>query len=128
MSDGSVVIEISLDDKKADKQLDAFEKDLAKAGTNAGAALDKAYREAVSDIASQSKRLKDTFVNAFKSMGSAGSNALKASLNFMRELPANVQAALSKLASTVKTGFVNAAKASITAVKNLGTSIQKHSG
>ncbi|HHW4568844.1 TPA: tape measure protein [Listeria monocytogenes] len=124
MSDGSVVIEISLDDKKADKQLDAFEKDLAKAGTNAGAALDKAYREAVSDIASQSKRLKDTFVNAFKSMGSAGSNALKASLNFMRELPANVQAALSKLASTVKTWFVNAAKASITAVKNLGTSIK----
>ncbi|HFQ6412464.1 TPA: tape measure protein [Listeria monocytogenes] len=124
MSDGSVVIEISLDDKKADKQLDAFEKDLAKAGTNAGAALDKAYREAVSDIASQSKRLKDTFVNAFKSMGSAGSNALKASLNFMRELPANVQAAISKLASTVKTGFVNAAKASITAVKNLGTSIK----
>ncbi|AMD28258.1 tail tape measure protein [Listeria monocytogenes] len=124
MSDGSVVIEISLDDKKADKQLDAFEKDLAKAGTNAGAALDKAYREAVSDIASQSKRLKDTFVNAFKSMGSAGSNALKASLNFMRELPANVQAALSKLASTVKTGFVNAAKASITAVKNIGTSIK----
>ncbi|EAF8410061.1 tail tape measure protein [Listeria monocytogenes] len=124
MSDGSVVIEISLDDKKADKQLDAFEKDLAKAGTNAGAALDKAYREAVSDIASQSKRLKDTFVNAFKSMGSAGSNALKASLNFMRELPANVQAALSKLASTVKTGFVNVAKASITAVKNLGTSIK----
>ncbi|EHF6378871.1 tape measure protein [Listeria monocytogenes] len=124
MSDGSVVIEISLDDKKADKQLDAFEKDLAKAGTNAGAALDKAYREAVSDIASQSKRLKDTFVNAFKSMGIAGSNALKASLNFMRELPSNVQAALSKLASTVKTGFVNAAKASITAVKNLGTSIK----
>ncbi|HAB7344236.1 TPA_asm: tape measure protein [Listeria monocytogenes] len=124
MSDGSVVIEISLDDKKADKQLDAFEKDLAKAGTNAGAALDKAYREAVLDIASQSKRLKDTFVNAFKSMGIAGSNALKASLNFMRELPANVQAALSKLASTVKTGFVNAAKASITAVKNLGTSIK----
>ncbi|EAC2471059.1 tape measure protein [Listeria monocytogenes] len=124
MSDGSVVIEISLDDKKADKQLDAFEKDLAKAGTNAGAALDKAYREAVSDIASQSKRLKDTFVNAFKSMGSAGSNALKASLNFMRELPANVQAALSKLASTVKTGFVNAAKASITAIKELGTSIK----
>ncbi|HBM3924731.1 TPA: tape measure protein [Listeria innocua] len=124
MSDGSVVIEISLDDTKADKQLDTFEKDLAKAGTNAGAALDKAYREAVSDIASQSKRLKDTFVNAFKSMGSAGSNALKASLNFMRELPANVQAALSKLASTVKTGFVNAAKASITAVKNLGTSIK----
>ncbi|EAC9872945.1 tail tape measure protein [Listeria monocytogenes] len=124
MSDGSVVIEISLDDKKADKQLDAFEKDLAKAGTNAGAALDKAYREAVSDIASQSKRLKDTFVNAFKSMGSAGSNALKASLNFMRELSSNVQAALSKLASTVKTGFVNAAKASITAVKNLGTSIK----
>ncbi|MBC1785319.1 tape measure protein [Listeria welshimeri] len=124
MSDGSVVIEISLDDKKADKQLDAFEKDLAKAGTNAGAALDKAYREAVSDIASQSKRLKDTFVNAFKSMGSASSNALKASLNFMRELPSNVQAALSKLASTVKTGFVNAAKASITAVKNLGTSIK----
>ncbi|EAC8105311.1 tail tape measure protein [Listeria monocytogenes] len=124
MSDGSVVIEISLDDKKADKQLDAFEKDLEKAGTNAGAALDKAYREAVSDIASQSKRLKDTFVNAFKSMGSAGSNALKASLNFMRELPANVQAALSKLASTVKTGFVNAAKASITAIKELGTSIK----
>ncbi|HAA2754849.1 TPA_asm: tail tape measure protein [Listeria monocytogenes] len=124
MSDGSVVIEISLDDKKADKQLDAFEKDLAKAGTNAGAALDKAYREAVSDIASQSKRLKDTFVNAFKSMGSAGSNALKASLNFMRELPANVQAAISKLASTVKTGFVNAAKASITAIKELGTSIK----
>ncbi|EIA7873811.1 tape measure protein [Listeria monocytogenes] len=124
MSDGSVVIEISLDDKKADKQLNAFEKDLAKAGTNAGAALDKAYREAVSDIASQSKRLKDTFVNAFKSMGSASSNALKASLNFMRELPSNVQAALSKLASTVKTGFVNAAKASITAVKNLGTSIK----
>ncbi|EGF3126169.1 tape measure protein [Listeria monocytogenes] len=124
MSDGSVVIEISLDDKKADKQLDAFEKDLAKAGTNGGAALDKAYREAVSDIASQSKRLKDTFVNAFKSMGSAGSNALKASLNFMRELPANVQAALSKLASTVKTGFVNAAKASITAIKELGTSIK----
>ncbi|EAF4524905.1 tail tape measure protein [Listeria monocytogenes serotype 1/2a] len=124
MSDGSVVIEISLDDKKADKQLDAFEKDLAKAGTNAGAALDKAYREAVSDIASQSKRLKDTFVNAFKSMGSAGSNALKASLNFMRELPANVQAALSKLASTVKTGFANAAKASITAIKELGTSIK----
>ncbi|HBM4004582.1 TPA: tape measure protein [Listeria innocua] len=124
MSDGSVVIEISLDDKKAGKQLDAFEKDLAKAGTNAGAALDKAYREAVSDIASQSKRLKDTFVNAFKSMGSAGSNALKASLNFMRELPSNVQAALSKLASTVKNGFVNAAKASITAVKNLGTSIK----
>ncbi|EIM1819830.1 tape measure protein [Listeria monocytogenes] len=124
MSDGSVVIEISLDDKKADKQLNAFEKDLAKAGTNAGAALDKAYREAVSDIASQSKRLKDTFVNAFKSMGSAGSNALKASLNFMRELPSNVQAALSKLASTVKNGFVNAAKASITAVKNLGTSIK----
>ncbi|ENS1992162.1 tape measure protein [Listeria monocytogenes] len=124
MSDGSVVIEISLDDKKADKQLDAFEQDLAKAGTNAGAALDKAYREAVSDIASQSKRLKDTFVNAFKSMGSAGSNALKASLNFMRELPSNVQAALSKLASTVKNGFVNAAKASITAVKNLGTSIK----
>ncbi|MCQ41326.1 tail tape measure protein [Listeria monocytogenes] len=124
MSDGSVVIEISLDDKKADKQLDAFEKDLAKAGTNAGAALDKAYREAVSDIASQSKRLKDTFVNAFKSMGSAGSNALKASLNFMRELPANVQEALSKLASTVKTGFVNAAKASITAIKELGTSIK----
>ncbi|OFH76274.1 tape measure protein [Listeria monocytogenes] len=124
MSDGSVVIEISLDNKKADKQLDAFEKDLAKAGTNAGAALDKAYREAVSDIASQSKRLKDTFVNAFKSMGSAGSNALKASLNFMRELPANVQAALSKLASTVKTGFVNAAKASITAIKELGTSIK----
>ncbi|EAE4117905.1 TPA_asm: tail tape measure protein [Listeria monocytogenes] len=124
MSDGSVVIEISLDDKKADKQLDAFEKDLAKAGTNAGAALDKAYREAVSDIASQSKRLKDTFVNAFKSMGSAGSNALKASLNFMRELPSNVQAALSKLASTVKTGFVNAAKASITAIKELGTSIK----
>ncbi|HAB0744218.1 TPA_asm: tail tape measure protein [Listeria monocytogenes] len=124
MSDGSVVIEISLDDTKADKQLDTFEKDLAKAGTNAGAALDKAYREAVSDIASQSKRLKDTFVNAFKSMGSAGSNALKASLNFMRELPANVQAALSKLASTVKTWFVNAAKASITAVKNLGTSIK----
>ncbi|EAD8560452.1 tail tape measure protein [Listeria monocytogenes] len=124
MSDGSVVIEISLDDKKADKQLDAFEKDLAKAGTNAGAALDKAYREAVSDIASQSKRLKDTFVNAFKSMGSAGSNALKASLNFMRELPANVQAALSKLASTVKTWFVNAAKASITAIKELGTSIK----
>ncbi|HFT2464861.1 TPA: tape measure protein [Listeria monocytogenes] len=124
MSDGSVVIEISLDNKKADKQLDAFEKDLAKAGPNAGAALDKAYREAVSDIASQSKRLKDTFVNAFKSMGSAGSNALKASLNFMRELPSNVQAALSKLASTVKTGFVNAAKASITAVKNLGTSIK----
>ncbi|MBM5677067.1 tape measure protein [Listeria seeligeri] len=124
MSDGSVVIEISLDDTKADKQLDAFEKDLSKAGTNAGAALDKAYREAVSDIASQSKRIKDTFVNAFKSMGSAGSNALKASLSFMRELPANVQAALSKLASTVKTGFVNAAKASITAVKNLGTSIK----
>ncbi|ENL2788903.1 tape measure protein [Listeria monocytogenes] len=124
MSDGSVVIEISLDDKKADKQLDAFEKDLAKAGTNAGAALDKAYREAVSDIASQSKRLKDTFVNAFKSMGSAGSNALKVSLNFMRELPSNVQAALSKLASTVKTGFVNAAKASITAIKELGTSIK----
>ncbi|EAH0253823.1 tail tape measure protein [Listeria monocytogenes] len=124
MSDGSVVIEISLDDKKADKQLNAFEKDLAKAGTNAGAALDKAYREAVSDIASQSKRLKDTFVNAFKSMGSAGSNALKASLNFMRELPSNVQAALSKLASTVKTGFVNAAKASITAIKELGTSIK----
>ncbi|EDN7705872.1 tape measure protein [Listeria monocytogenes] len=124
MSDGSVVIEISLDDKKADKQLDAFEKDLAKAGTNAGAALDKAYREAVSDIASQSKRLKDTFVNAFKSMGGAGSNALKASLNFMRELPANVQAALSKLASTVKTWFVNAAKASITAIKELGTSIK----
>ncbi|EAK9503763.1 tail tape measure protein [Listeria monocytogenes] len=124
MSDGSVVIEISLDDKKADKQLDAFEKDLAKAGTNAGAALDKAYREAVSDIASQSKRLKDTFVNAFKSMGSAGSNALKASLNFMRELPANVQEALSKLASIVKTGFVNAAKASITAIKELGTSIK----
>ncbi|HAM1350745.1 TPA: tape measure protein [Listeria monocytogenes] len=124
MSDGSVVIEISLDDKKADKQLDAFEKDLAKAGTNAGAALDKAYREAVSDIASQSKRLKDTFVNAFKSMGSAGSNALKASLNFMRELPSNVQAALSKLASTVKTGFVNAAKASITAIKELRTSIK----
>ncbi|HBB5182807.1 TPA: tape measure protein [Listeria monocytogenes] len=124
MSDGSVVIEISLDDKKADKQLDAFEKDLAKAGTNAGAALDKAYREAVSDIASQSKRLKDTFVNAFKSMGNAGSNALKASLNFIRELPSNVQAALSKLASTLKTGFVNAAKASITAVKNLGTSIK----
>ncbi|EAG9103058.1 tail tape measure protein [Listeria monocytogenes] len=124
MSDGSVVIEISLDDKKADKQLDAFEKDLEKAGTNAGAALDKAYREAVSDIASQSKRLKDTFVNAFKSMGSAGSNALKASLNFMRELPANVQAALSKLASIVKTGFVNAAKASITAIKELGTSIK----
>ncbi|PWR37531.1 tail tape measure protein, partial [Listeria monocytogenes] len=108
----------------ADKQLDAFEKDLAKAGTNAGAALDKAYREAVSDIASQSKRLKDTFVNVFKSMGNAGSNALKASLNFIRELPSNVQAALSKLASTVKTGFVNAAKASITAVKNLGTSIK----
>ncbi|EIO0156826.1 tape measure protein [Listeria monocytogenes] len=124
MSDGSVVIEISLDDKKADKRLDAFEKDLAKAGTNAGAALDKAYREAVSDIASQSKRLKDTFVNAFKSMGSAGSNALKASLSFMRELPSNVQAALSKLASTVKNGYVNAAKASITAVKNLGTSIK----
>ncbi|EAE1315729.1 tail tape measure protein [Listeria monocytogenes] len=124
MSDGSVVIEISLDDKKADKQLNAFEKDLAKAGTNAGAALDKAYREAVSDIASQSKRLKDTFVNAFKSMGSAGSNALKASLNFMRELPSNVQAALSKLASTVKTGFVNAAKASITEIKELGTSIK----
>lgn len=124
MSDGSIVIEISLDDKKADKQLDAFEKDLEKAGTNAGAALDKAYREAVSDIASQSKRLKDTFVNAFKSMGSAGSNALKASLNFMRELPSNVQAALSKLASTVKTGFVNAAKASITAIKELGTSIK----
>ncbi|EQB6336898.1 tape measure protein [Listeria monocytogenes] len=124
MSDGSVVIEISLDDTKADKQLDAFEKDLSKAGTNAGAALDKAYREAVSDIASQSKRIKDTFVNAFKSMGSTGSNALKASLKFMRELPANVQAALSKLASTVKTGFVNAAKASITAVKNLGTSIK----
>ncbi|EAC8843088.1 tail tape measure protein [Listeria monocytogenes] len=124
MSDGSVVIEISLDDTKADKQLDAFEKDLSKAGTNAGAALDKAYREAVSDIASQSKRIKDTFVNAFKSMGSAGSNALKASLNFLRELPSNVQAALSKLASTVKTGFVNAAKASITAVKNLGTSIK----
>ncbi|HAM1002061.1 TPA: tape measure protein [Listeria monocytogenes] len=124
MSDGSVVIEISLDDKKADKQLDAFEKDLAKAGTNAGAALDKAYREAVSDIASQSKRLKDTFVNAFKSMGNAGSNALKASLNFIRELPSNVQAALSKLASTVKTGFVNAAKASITAIKELGTSIK----
>ncbi|EAA0266806.1 tape measure protein [Listeria monocytogenes] len=124
MSDGSVVIEISLDNKKADKQLDAFEKDLAKAGTNAGAALDKAYREAVSDIASQSKRLKDTFVNVFKSMGNAGSNALKASLNFIRELPSNVQAALSKLASTVKTGFVNAAKASITAVKNLGTSIK----
>ncbi|HAC2307877.1 TPA_asm: tape measure protein [Listeria monocytogenes] len=124
MSDGSVVIEISLDDKKADKQLDAFEKDLAKAGTNAGAALDKAYREAVSDIASQSKRLKDTFVNAFKSMGSAGSNALKASLNFMRELPSNVQAALSKLASTVKNGFVNAAKASITVIKELGTSIK----
>ncbi|HFQ5704730.1 TPA: tape measure protein [Listeria monocytogenes] len=124
MSDGSVVIEISLDDTKADKQLDAFEKDLSKAGTNAGAALDKAYREAVSDIASQSKRIKDTLVNAFKSMGSAGSNALKASLKFMRELPANVQAALSKLASTVKTGFVNAAKASITAVKNLGTSIK----
>ncbi|EAC4791428.1 tape measure protein [Listeria monocytogenes] len=124
MSDGSVVIEISLDDKKADKQLDVFEKDLAKAGTNAGAALDKAYREAVSDIASQSKRLKDTFVNAFKSMGNAGSNALKASLNFIRELPSNVQAALSKLASTIKTGFVNAAKASITAVKNLGTSIK----
>ncbi|WP_322961375.1 tape measure protein, partial [Listeria monocytogenes] len=39
-------------------------------------------------------------------------------------LPSNVQAALSKLASTVKTGFVNAAKASITAVKNLGTSIK----
>ncbi|MCD2247783.1 tape measure protein [Listeria marthii] len=124
MGDGSVVIEISLDDKKADKQLDAFEKDLAKAGTNAGEALDKAYREAVSDIASQSKRLKDTFVNAFKSMGNAGSNALKASLNFMRELPSNVQAALSKLASTVKTGFVNAAKASITAIKELGTSIK----
>ncbi|HFK7010451.1 TPA: tape measure protein [Listeria monocytogenes] len=124
MSDGSVVIEISLDDTKADKQLDTFEKDLAKAGTNAGAALDKAYREAVSDIASQSKRLKDTFVNAFKSMGSAGSNALKASLSFMRELPANVGSALSKLASTVKTGFVNAAKASITAIKNLGTSIK----
>ncbi|HAA3484685.1 TPA_asm: tail tape measure protein [Listeria monocytogenes] len=124
MSDGSVVIEISLDDTKADKQLDTFEKDLAKAGTNAGAALDKAYREAVSDIASQSKRLKDTFVNAFKSMGSAGSNALKASLSFMRELPANVGSALSKLASTVKTGFVNAAKASITAVKSLGTSIK----
>ncbi|AKI44606.1 tail tape measure protein [Listeria monocytogenes] len=124
MSDGSVVIEISLDDKKADKQLDAFEKDLAKAGTNAGTALDKAYREAVSDIASQSKRLKDTFVNVFKSMGNAGSNALKASLNFIRELPSNVQAALSKLASTVKIGFVNAAKASITAVKNLGTSIK----
>ncbi|EMG0660431.1 tape measure protein [Listeria monocytogenes] len=124
MSDGSVVIEISLDDTKADKQLDTFEKDLAKAGTNAGAALDKAYREAVSDIASQSKRLKDTFVNAFKSMGNAGSNALKASLSFMRELPSNVQAALSKLASTVKTGFVNAAKASIAAVKNLGTSIK----
>ncbi|HFL0534673.1 tape measure protein [Listeria monocytogenes] len=113
MSDGSVVIEISLDDTKADKQLDAFGKDLAKAGTNAGAALDKAYREAVSDIASHSKRLKDTFVNA-----------LKASLSFMRELPANVGSALSKLASTVKTGFVNAAKASITAVKNLGTSIK----
>ncbi|CUL44928.1 tape measure protein [Listeria monocytogenes] len=124
MSDGSVVIEISLDDTKADKQLDTFEKDLAKAGTNAGEALDKAYREAVSDIASQSKRLKDTFVNAFKSMGNAGSNALKASLSFMRELPANVGSALSKLASTVKTGFVNAAKASITAVKNLGTSIK----
>ncbi|HDU7190114.1 TPA: tape measure protein [Listeria monocytogenes] len=124
MSDGSVVIEISLDDTKADKQLDTFEKDLAKAGTNAGAALDKAYREAVSDIASQSKRLKDTFVNAFKSMGNAGSNALKASLSFMRELPANVGSALSKLASTVKTGFVNAAKASITAIKNLGTSIK----
>ncbi|EAH1307836.1 tail tape measure protein [Listeria monocytogenes] len=124
MSDGSVVIEISLDNKKADKQLDAFEKDLAKAGTNAGTALDKAYREAVSDIASQSKRLKDTFVNVFKSMGNAGSNALKASLNFIRELPSNVQAALSKLASTVKIGFVNAAKASITAVKNLGTSIK----
>ncbi|EJE1033551.1 TPA: tape measure protein [Listeria monocytogenes] len=124
MSDGSVVIEISLDDTKADKQLDTFEKDLAKAGTNAGAALDKAYREAVSDIASQSKRLKDTFVNAFKSMGSAGSNALKASLSFMRELPANVGSALSKLASTVKSGFLNAAKASITAIKNLGTSIK----
>ncbi|HDU1193069.1 TPA: tape measure protein [Listeria monocytogenes] len=124
MSDGSVVIEISLDDTKADKQLDTFEKDLAKAGTNAGAALDKAYREAVSDIASQSKRLKDTFVNAFKSMGNAGSNALKASLSFMRELPANVGSALSKLASTVKTGFVNAAKASITAIKELGTSIK----
>ncbi|HAA8696612.1 TPA_asm: tail tape measure protein [Listeria monocytogenes] len=124
MSDGSVVIEISLDDTKADKQLDTFEKDLVKAGTNAGAALDKAYREAVSDIASQSKRLKDTFVYAFKSMGNAGSNALKASLSFMRELPANVGSALSKLASTVKTGFANAAKASITAIKNLGTSIK----
>ncbi|MGC9338755.1 tape measure protein [Listeria ivanovii] len=124
MSDGSVVIEISLDDEKADKQLNAFEKDLSKAGKNAGTALDKAYREAVSDIASQSKRLKDTFVKAFKSMGSAGSNALKASLSFMRELPANVSSALSKLASTVKNGFVNAAKASITAIKNLGTSIK----
>ncbi|MBM5707668.1 tape measure protein [Listeria ivanovii] len=124
MSDGSVVVEISLDDKKADKQLNAFEKDLSKAGKNAGTALDKAYREAVSDIASQSKRLKDTFVNAFKSMGSVGSNALKASLSFMRELPSNVSSALSKLASTVKNGFVNAAKASITAIKNLGTSIK----
>ncbi|MHC5430564.1 hypothetical protein ACYRFP_15845, partial [Listeria monocytogenes] len=53
-----------------------------------------------------------------------GSNALKASLSFMRELPANVGSALSKLASTVKSGFVNAAKASITAIKNLGTSIK----
>lgn len=126
MSDGRVVIEIELDDN-ADKQISKMEKDLNKAGESAGKSLEKAYNEAVKDIANTSNRLKNSFIGAFKAMGSIGGKALKSSFNFIKQMPATVGSGLKVLASTVKTGFVNASKAAITSVKKLGTSIKNTS-
>lgn len=126
MSDGRVVIEIELDDN-ADKQIGKMEKDLNKAGESAGKSLEKAYNEAVKDIANTSNRLKNSFIGAFKAMGSIGGKALKSSFNFIKQMPATVGSGLKVLASTVKTGFVNANKAAIASIKKLGTSIKNTS-
>ncbi|KGL45396.1 hypothetical protein EP56_07515 [Listeriaceae bacterium FSL A5-0209] len=125
MSDGQVVIEISLDPDDIDKGMAKVEKDFIAKGKSMSKTFDEAYREATKAAANSFSKMKDTMIRSMQAVTNATKNAIKTTISTVLQLPSRVQSAVGAMVNSLKSSLQNFAKSGVASFKTLGTNIKQ---
>ncbi|MBC1982771.1 tape measure protein [Listeria booriae] len=127
MSDGSVIIEISLDADDIDKGMEKVEKDFIAKGKSMSKNFDAAFLAAHKKAAESGQKMKTSMINAMKAGMDATKNMIKSATTSVLQMPKHVQSAVKAMVSTMKSSIQNVVQSVTTGVKNLGTNIKQAS-
>ncbi|MBC1913078.1 tape measure protein [Listeria booriae] len=127
MSDGSVIIEISLDADDIDKGMQKVEKDFIAKGKSMSKGFDAAFLAAHKKAAESGQKMKTSMINAMKAGMDATKNMIKSATTSVLQMPKHVQSAVKAMVSVMKSSIQNVVQSVTTGVKNLGTNIKQAS-